>query len=121
MTPLKINLVQHLGKGITHLKGKKRKFQCAKKEPLFVVLFTILSKISIPLTFSSVVSCMKHTVEELWRFCETQGESWVAAITKCLPKLGAKLARFSVVSAFEYYCNVIISLKKECGNSMQKE
>lgn len=64
MTPLKINLVQHLGKGITHLEGRKGKFQCAKKEPLFVVLFT-LSKISLSLTFPSVVSCMKHAVEEL--------------------------------------------------------
>lgn len=120
MTPLKINLVQHLGKGITHLKGKKRTFQCAKTGPLFVVLFTILSKISISFTFFSLVSCIRHAVEELWKFCETQGVSWVATITKSLPRLGAKLARFSVVSAFEYYLSVITSLKKEPRNSRQK-
>ena len=94
---------------------------CQKRAFICCPIYYSLSKISVPLTFSSVASCMKYTVEELWRFCETQGESWCAAITKCLPKLAAKLARFSVVSAFEYYCNVIISLKKDCSNSRQKD
>lgn len=59
MTPLKINLVQHLGKGITHLKGGK-KFQCAKTEFLFVVLFTILCLKLLSLDFS-LVSCTRDT------------------------------------------------------------
>lgn len=121
MTPLKINLVQHLGKGITHLKGKKRKFQCAKTELLFIVLFTILCLKLASLLLFLLVPFIRHAAEELWKFCATQGVSWVATITKSLPRLKAKLARFLVVSAFKYYYDVIVSLKKgEHRNSRAK-
>lgn len=122
MTPLKINLVQHLGKRITHLKGgKKRKFEFAKTELLFIVLFTILCLKLASLLLFLLVLFIRHAVEELWKFCATKVVSLGAAITKSMPRLRAKLARFSVVSAFAYYCNVIILLKTgEHGNSRAK-
>lgn len=122
MTPLKINLVQHLGKRITHLKrGKKRKFQFAKTELLFIVLFTILCLKLASLLLFLLVPFIRHAVEELWKFCATQVVSLGVAITESMPRLRAKLATFSVVSAFEYYCNVIILLKTgEHGDSKAK-
>lgn len=102
-------------------KKKKRNFQCAKTELLFIVLFTILYLKLASLLLFLLVPFTRHAVEERWKFCATQGVSWVAAITKSLPRLRAKLARFSVVSAFKYYCNAIVLLKKgEYGNSRAK-
>lgn len=96
----------------TFKREKKRKFQCAKTELLFIVLFTILCPKLASLLLSLLVPFIRHAGEKLWKFCATQGVSWVATITKSLPRLRAKLARFSVVSAFKYYCNVIVSLRK---------
>lgn len=99
-------------KRITHLKrGEERKFEFAKTELLFIVLFTILCLKLASLLLFLLVPFIRHAVEELWKFCATQVVSLGAAITKSMPRLRAKLARFSVVSAFAYYCNVIILLK----------
>lgn len=105
----------------TFKREKENVPMCQNRAFICCPIYYSLSKISISLTFSSLVSCIRHAVEELWKFCATQGVSWVATLTKSLPRLGAKLARISVVSAFEHYCNVIASLKKERGNSRQKQ
>ena len=48
MTPLKINLVQHLGKGITHFKGGKNKVpMCQNRVFIYCPIYYSLSKISI--------------------------------------------------------------------------
>lgn len=108
-------------KRITHLKGKEKKVpMCQNRAFIYCPIYYSLSKISISLTFL-LVPFIRHAVEELWKFCATQGVSWVTAITKSLPRLRAKLARFSVVSAFKYYCNVIVLLEKgEHGKSRAK-
>lgn len=112
MTPLKINLVQHLGKGITHFKGGKNKFpMCQNRVFIYCPIYYSLSKISISLTFPFsplYKACCGGALEVL---CSSRSKP-VATITKSLPRLRAKLARFSVMSAFKYYCNVIVSLKK---------
>ena len=121
MTPLKINLVQHLGKGITHFKGGKNKVpMCQNRVFIYCPIYYSLSKISISLTFPFsplYKTCCGGALEVL---CSSRSKP-VATITKSLPRLRAKLARFSVMSAFKYYCNVIVSLKKgEHENSRAK-
>ena len=82
MTPLKINLVQHLGKGITHLKGEKKKVpMCQNRAFIYCPIYYSLSKISISLTFPFSPlynTCCGRALE----FCATQVVSLVAAITK---------------------------------------
>ena len=121
MTPLKINLVQHLGKGITHFKGGKNKvLMCQNRVFIYCPIYYSLSKISISLTFPFsplYKTCCGGALEVL---CSSRSKL-VATITKSLPRLRSKLARFSVMSAFKYYCNVIVSLKKgEHENSRAK-
>lgn len=62
-------------KNHTFKRGKKRNFQCAKTELLFIVLFTILYLKLASLLLFLLVPFTRHAVEERWKFCATQGVS----------------------------------------------
>lgn len=104
----------------TFQRGKKKVPVCQNRAFIYCPIYYSLSKINISHTFPFsplYKTCCGGALEVL---CDSRSKP-VATVTKSLPRLRAKLARFSVVSAFKYYCNVIVSLKKgEHGNSRAK-